>query len=124
MNRPGSNFHMSRRYASNLETATMSSARQLRRENQRYRGSGAVSAENAALSFRPAFLDRETGQVHASRFADGRPAPLHILDGLPGALVTMRSASGHVLRAKASLVPGFVRLGRFYTREEVRAVLA
>ena len=102
----------------------MSSTRRLSDENRRYQGTGAVSAENRALGFQPAFLDRETGEVHASRFADGRPAPLHILDGLPRTLVAARSASGHVLRAKASLVSGFVRLGRFYTREEVRAVLA
>ena len=80
-----------------------------------------MSAENGALGFQPVLLDRETGEVHASRFADGRPAPLHVLEGLPRTLVTVRSASGHVLRAKPSLVSGFVRLGRFYTREEVRA---
>ena len=107
-----------------LATATMSSTRQLVRENRTYQGTGAVSAENAAVGFKPAFLDRETGQVHPSRFADGRPAPLHLLDGLPGALVTARSSTGRVLRAKASLVSGFIRLGRFYTREEVKAALA
>ena len=101
----------------------MSSTRQLFDENLRFQGTGGVSGENGALGFQPAFLDRDTGEVHASRFADGRPAPLHVLDGLPRTLITARSASGHVLRTKASLVSGFLRLGRFYTREEARAVV-
>ena len=102
----------------------MNSIQQLRRENLAFQGTGAVSPENARLGFQPAFLDSDTGEVHPSRFADGRLAPLHVLDGLPRTLVTARSSSGRVLRAKASLVSGFIRLGRFYTREEVMAVLA
>ncbi len=55
----------------------MSSLHQLQRENQLFRGTGAVSAENGDMGFQPAFMDAQTGEVHSSRFADGRLAPLH-----------------------------------------------
>jgi hypothetical protein len=93
----------------------------LERENLRYRGSGGVSAESRPLGFQPAFADRETRAIHLSRFADGRPAPCHLLDGLPGELVVSRRPCGRVAAVKASLVSGFVRAGRFYTREEAAA---
>ena len=92
------------------------SARQLQRENAENAGTGGVSQRNRHLGFRPAFLDPGTMQVHESRFSDGRPAPFHLLDGLPDEAVLQRSASGRVLRAKATLVSGFLRNGFFYTR--------
>jgi hypothetical protein len=90
----------------------------LERENVRHRGTGGVSAKNRSLGFAPAFIDRETRAIYLSRFADGRPAPCHLLDGLPHALVLSRRACGRVAAVKPSLVSGFVRDGRFYTREE------
>ena len=92
-------------------------------ENARYRGTGAVSEENRCRGFRAAFMDRETRAVHIVRFADGRTAPCHVLDGLPAELVLARDAVGRVKRVKASVVSGFVRDGRFYTREEAAALL-
>lgn len=87
-------------------------------ENACHAGGAGVSEGNRTLGFRPAFLDRETLVVYASRFADGRPAPFHVLDGLPDALVLSRRVNGRVASVKASVVSGFVRGGRFYSREQ------
>ena len=87
-------------------------------ENIRYFGSAGRSAGNRDLRFRPAFLDTDTGKVHFSRFADGRPAAVHVLDGLPDDVVVARCGSGRVRAVKGSVVSGFVRDGAFYTREE------
>ena len=92
------------------------SVQQLQRENDEHAGTACVSARNRHLGFRPAFLDAATMQIHESRFADGRSAPFHLLDGLPDEVVVDRAPSGRVLRAKATLVSGFVRDGCFYTR--------
>jgi hypothetical protein len=81
----------------------------------------AVDAESLlrnalALGFRPAFLDTATFSIHLSRYADGQPAPFHLLDGLPDEVVVARSVFGsRILAAKATLVPGFERKGFFYT---------
>ncbi|HRP96113.1 MAG TPA: hypothetical protein PL143_07665 [Rhodocyclaceae bacterium] len=90
----------------------------LRDQNEHFRGTGGVSDGNRSLGFAPAFLDRDTGDIHRARFANGQPAPCHILDGLPAALVCERAACGRVLAVKASVVAGFVRDGRFLTRAE------
>jgi hypothetical protein len=68
-----------------------------------------------ALGFRPAFYDCATCAIHLSRHADGSPADDHMLDGLPDAVVVIRSCD-RVLAAKASLMAGFERNGYFYTR--------
>jgi hypothetical protein len=96
----------------------------LARENVSYRGTGGVSENNRGLSFRPAFIDRETGTVYRSRFADGRLAPCHLLDGLPVELVIARNEQGRVTRIKPSVESGFVRGDRFYTRAGAAELLA
>ena len=68
------------------------------------------------LRFQAAFLDFGTQAIYPSRYADGRPAPLHVLDGLPEHLVVDRAVDGRVVATKASLIEGFVRNGFFYTR--------
>ena len=88
----------------------------LREENGIYAGTGGRSEENGGLGFRPAFYDFDTQSIHLSRFSDGRPAPFHLLDGLPRDLVVDRTPSGRVARVKASVIAGFVREGFFYTR--------
>jgi len=90
-------------------------------ENARYRGTGGVS-EGCSPGFSPAFRDTQTGVVCLSRFADGRPAPFHVLDGLPNELVIARDRHRGGVRAKPSVVSGFVRDGRFYTRDEAAAL--
>jgi hypothetical protein len=92
-------------------------------ENERYRGAGGRSEENRPCGFRPAFLDTRTQRVYESRFADGMPAPVHLLDGLPAELVLTRSAARRVTAVLPTVIAGFIRAGRFYTREEAcRAV--
>ena len=88
----------------------------LHSENVAYYGTGGRSQENASLGFSPAFYDFATQKIYPSRFADGRLAPLHLLDGLPDEVVIARTLAGNVISAKATLMSGFVRDGFFYTR--------
>jgi len=103
--------------------ATMS-LQQLELENRRFEGSGGVSAENRSEGFRPAFFDTQTQQIYPSRFGDGRPAPFHLLDGLPDELVLVRGDSGRVVSVRNTVISGFVRGGRFFNREEAAAAVA
>jgi hypothetical protein len=103
--------------------ARLLSLARLRIQNRRYRGSG-VSADNRGAGFRPAFRDSRTGLVYLSQFPDGSPAPVHLLDGLPPELVVQRTAAGRVAAVRNSVVAGFVRDGRFLTRDEAMAELA
>lgn len=96
----------------------------LQRENREFRNTGGRSEENRPLGFRPAFKDVASGTVYDSRFADGRPAPFHLLDGLPEDVVVQREPGGRVRRVKESIVSGFVLDGRFYTREEAAREVA
>lgn len=89
----------------------------LRQENVAHAGTGGTSRGNAGLGFRPAFLDFSTLTIYPSRFANGCPAPFHILDGLPDEVVTDRLPMGRVVAAKASLIAGFERGGYFFTRQ-------
>ena len=88
----------------------------LQAENVVHAHTGGRSQDNASLGFTPAFLDFETQTVYPSRFADGRLAPFHLLDGLPEEVVVDRLPSGRVTAAKATLISGFMRNGFFYTR--------
>ena len=65
--------------------------------------------------FRPAFFDYATCTLHPSRQADGRPADVHVLDGLPEAMVVVRTDCGRVVAVKATLMVGFERDGFFFT---------
>lgn len=86
------------------------------REETRLHAETGSSPANSGFGFRPAFLDFATQTIYPSRFANGRPAPLHLLDGLPDEVVVIRSPSGRVIAAKATLIAGFERNGYFYTR--------
>lgn len=100
---------------------TVLSQTALENENHKYFGTGARSQENRSLGFRPAFMDEETGIVYRSCFADGRPAPFHLLDGLPEEVVLTRNLAGRVFTVKSSVVSGFVLEQQFYTREQAAA---
>lgn len=99
------------------------SPRLLRQQNNFWRHRGGVSAENCTCGFVPAFKDTETGNVYLSCFRDGRPAPVHVLDGLPDELVLARGVSGIVSKVKSTVMAGFVRCNRFYTRDEAAQAL-
>jgi hypothetical protein len=88
----------------------------LKRENLVHAGTGGRSQANSSLGFRPAFYDFATQKIYPSRFADGRLAPFHLLDGLPDEAVADRAPNGRVISGKATLISGFVREGFFYTR--------
>jgi hypothetical protein len=90
----------------------------IRRENLDFQGTGGLSENNHASGFLPAFCDSETGRTELSRLADGMLAPIHLLSGLPPEWVVTRDAAGGVSAVKPSIVAGFLRDGRFYTREE------
>jgi len=89
----------------------------LQRQNVEFLGTGGRSQENRSLGFRPAFMDQETSAVYQACFADGSPAPFHLLDGLPSEIVLSRTAQGRVASVKPTIVAGFTLDGQFYTRE-------
>jgi len=89
----------------------------LQRENVEFLGTGGRSQENHSVGFRPAFMDHETLAVYPSRFADGRPAPMHLLDGLPPEVVVTRTASGRVATVKPSIISGCTLRGELDTRD-------
>jgi len=95
----------------------------LRQQNRRFRGTGGVSAGNRSLGFAPAFLDTQTGEVYRACFADGRPAPMHLLEGLPPALVIARDVAGRATAIHPTVTAGFVRGTRFFTREQAAALV-
>ena len=94
------------------------SAQYLQMEAATQRGTGGVSLENGKFGFQPAFQDAVTGQIHLSTFSDGRPAPFHLLDGLPEHLVLAHDRYGRASRVMGNIVAGFVRDGIFYTRAQ------
>jgi hypothetical protein len=85
------------------------------RESGAHAGTDSASICGNRLGFRPAFLDFATLAIYPSRFADGRPAPFHLLDGLPDEVVKLRMG-GRVVSAKPTIIAGFERGGFFYTR--------
>lgn len=93
-------------------------------QNRIHGGSGGVSAVARGSGFCPAFIDGETGAVYRSCYANGEPAPFHLLDGLPAEVVKARHPSGRVAAVKGSVVAGFLQGGRFYTREQAALAVA
>jgi hypothetical protein len=80
-----------------------------------------IRRDASSLGFRPAFLDIGTFSIHLSRHADGRPAELHVLEGLPDEAVIARRifATRQVVAAKPTVIAGFERNGFFYTAAAV-----
>lgn len=91
----------------------------IRQDNRRYAKTRGVSPNCSALGFLPAFKDAVTGEICLSRFADGATAPVHIPDGMPDHWVVERDEHHHVTRIKGSIMAGFVRNGRFFSREDL-----
>ena len=103
---------------------SLMTAKLLAQENVLHEGTGGRSSENADLGFRPAFLDFSTQAIYPSLFADGRPAPFHLLEGLPEEVIADRAPSGRVVSVKATVISGFVRNGFFYTRAAAARAVA
>ena len=113
-------------YSSHAATTQTRSigATALAAQNRRFRGTGGVSRGNRSHGFAPAFRDNRTGALYLSRFANGAPAPMHLLDGLPDCMVVSRSPSGQVLAVQGSMLAGFIRDGCFYTRRDAARAVA
>jgi len=90
----------------------------LAKENLEFTGTGGISKENQSLGFSPAFCDTETGQIYLSCNKDGTPATIHMLDGLPEELIIERDQQDNIVAVKSSVIPGFVKDDKFYTREQ------
>ena len=90
----------------------------LHKQNIAYAKSGGVSENNRTAGFVPGYLNTHSGVALRSRFADGKPAPIHLLDGLPDTWVLSRDKHGQVLSLKPGVIAGFLRDGILYTREE------
>ena len=93
-------------------------------ENERYGHTGGVSCNCRHVGLCSAFRDSDTGHVYLSRFADGSPAPIHLLDGLPEEVVRARDARGRITAVKHTVVAGFLLRGCFYTRDQAARLLA
>lgn len=91
----------------------------LARENRNFRATAATSENCQSSGFVPAFYDTLSGRSVISRYADGRPAPIHLLEGVPVEWVSEYDAEGHVAALRPGVISGFLRAGRFYTREQV-----
>lgn len=96
---------------------------QLVGEKTAYRNTGGVSECNRSQGFVPAFMDLDTGLVYISRNSDGTTACCHRVDTLPEAVVLDRRSDGHVESIKSSVVAGFERDGRFFTRDEAARIV-
>ena len=107
-------------------TSTSITAKNLQEQNRQYHGTGGVSQDpdNRSLRFVPAFLDTESGKIFLSRNPDGTIACMHLLNGLPDSVIVARDSQGRVISVKATLLVGFERDGRFYTRDEAAAAAA
>jgi hypothetical protein len=97
----------------------------LAEQNRRFSGTGGVSRVNRSLGFLPGFKDSITGKVYRSCYANGTPAPFHMLAGLPVECMVTEDTSGGPAAAvvKSSVIAGFILDEVFYSREEAaRAV--
>lgn len=93
----------------------------LREQNREFSGTNGVSQNNRRMRFVPAFRDDDTGRVEIARFENGRPAPAHLIVGLPREWAVAFTDEGAILAIKDTVTVGFVRDGHFYTREEAAA---
>jgi hypothetical protein len=92
-------------------------------QNAEYAGTAGVSQHNRTAGFIPAYCNHADGQVVASRFADGRPAPIHVLEGVPDDWVEHRDTDSGSIRLKPTVEAGFIRDGRFFSRAAAKAVV-
>ncbi len=95
------------------------SQRALARENHAYAATTGISKNCHSGGFVPAFYDTQSDCSVISRYADGSPAPIHLLDGVPVEWVSDYDTEGHVAALRPGVISGFLRAGRFYTREQV-----
>ena len=112
--------HITQSIGGNCKAGHQLSTGVLQCENQRHKGTGGVSQNNRSRGFVPAFLDTITGRTYESKFSDGRPAPMHLLDGLPEHLLI---GNPDELTVRKGVISGFMHCGEFLTRAEAAAAL-
>jgi hypothetical protein len=100
------------------------SEQRLQQENVAFDGTGGLSHRNRSHGFRPAFFDTETGTIYRSCFANGTPAPFHMIHGLPTEVAIERDELGRPSALKASVVSGFVLNDQFYSRTQAAQVVS
>lgn len=83
-----------------------------------YVGTCGESATACKHKFLPAFINRDDGRIEVARMPNGQPAPMHLICSLPAEWAARSDARGQVLELKSCIEAGFVRDGRFYTRDE------
>ena len=74
------------------------------------------------VGFAPAYHNSETGEILLSSFANGTPAPVHLLEGLPANWFTVKNAHPTPGLLRESVRSGYTRDNVFYTREEATAL--
>ncbi len=87
-------------------------------ESRRYSGTCGESELACQNQFAPAFCNRADGRVELARLPNGNPAPMHLISALPQDWAARCDDKGHVLTLIDSIEAGFVKNGRFYSREE------
>ena len=85
-------------------------------QNRQFEGTRGTS-QYAGPTFRPAFLDKHTGRVEIARYFGGKPAPVHVISGLPRAWAEQLDESGAVAALRDGIIAGFESDGVFYTRD-------
>ena len=90
-------------------------------ESQPYNGTCGESVVACQHQFIPAFCNSADGRVELARLPNGKPAPMHLISALPQAWAARCDNDGNVLELIDSIVAGFVKNGRFYTREQAAA---
>jgi hypothetical protein len=80
-----------------------------------------VKIPGAMLGFAPAYLNSQTGEMMLSTFANGSPAPIHLLEGLPADWVAAQTEAGKTGVLKDTVISGYIRDNRFFTREQATA---
>jgi len=93
-------------------------------QNQAYAGTGGTSEGNQAHRFAPAYKDVDSGKAVASCFADGRPAPIHLLAGLPEGWIINHADRSEMPTLRPNILVGFIRDGKFFTRAEAAKACA
>ena len=81
--------------------------------------SGRAVYTEASFGFMPAFMQVNTRETHLAAYCDGRPAVMHILDGVPDYWVDVWGHDGRALSLKAGIVAGYMRTGHFYTLHDI-----
>ena len=90
----------------------------LQSENLAFAGTSGISENNRAAGLKPAFLDLNTGRIEIARFANGQPAPIHIINWLPKEWANSFTESGTIDSLIEGVIAGFIKGNVFYTRDE------